>query len=58
MVRYIHLEESGIDAILKPITDGLRSLSCDGFTISCDGIENIKAALATISCDNLSAHTV
>lgn len=59
MVRYVHLKESGLDAVLKPIIDDLRSLSCDGFTITCDGIEqNIKAALATISCDNLSAHMI
>lgn len=59
MVRYIHLKDCGLDAILQPIIDDLKSLSRDGFTVSFDGIEqNVKAALATVSCDNLSAHMI
>lgn len=59
MVRSIHLKECGSDAVLKPIIDDLKSLSHDGFTIGFDGTEqNIKVDLATISCDNLSAHMI
>lgn len=42
---------------MKPLLDDLKQPASDGFTVSVDQNEHIFfAELATISCDNLSAH--
>lgn len=57
LVRYSYVKQCGWSTILKPMLDDLKKLAIDGFTVSIDDHEHIiHAALATISCDNLSAH--
>ena len=57
MVRYSFVRQFGLNIILKPMLDDLKKLAHDGFTLNLGGIElTIRAALATISGDNLSAH--
>lgn len=59
MVPHSHVKESGLETILQPLIADLEMLSTEGFTISFDEAEHTShAALATISCDNLSAHMI
>ncbi|XP_049328494.1 uncharacterized protein LOC125787802 isoform X1 [Astyanax mexicanus] len=59
LVRCSHLKECGLDVILQPVVDDLKKLSTEGFVLNVNGHEcRINAALATFSCDNLSAHMI
>lgn len=59
LVRYSFVKRCGWHVILKPLLDDLEKLSTDGFTFTIDKTEHtIHAALATLSCDNLSAHMI
>ena len=61
LVRYQYLKDFDhhYDAILKPLIDELNLLASEGVNVDADGCSyNFKAALATISGDNLSAHAL
>ena len=49
----------GLETALQPLLDDLKKLSTEGFTVIHDDVEHtMHAALATIPCDNLSAHVI
>ena len=57
LVRYSFVKKCSWDIILKPLLDDLKRLASHGFTVTVDQKEHtIFAGLATLSCDNLSAH--
>ena len=57
LVRYAHVKQFGLNTILKPMIDDLKTLATEGFKVNWEGTEHtVYAALATISGDNLSAH--
>lgn len=59
LVRHSFVKAVGLETILRPLTDDLKMLSTEGFTLIQDGVEHtMHAALTTISCDNLSAHMI
>lgn len=66
-LKHIHLAllvkhslfKQHMDIILKPLLDDLKLLSTDGFDLMfSDKTFNVRAALASISGDNLSAHMI
>ncbi len=59
LVRYSYVKQCGLDVILKPLLNDLKKLATDGFTVTVDETEHtFRAALATLSGDNLSAHMI
>jgi len=59
LVRHSFVKAVGLETILQPLLDDLKKLSTEGFTVIHDDVEHtMHAALATISCDNLSAHMI
>lgn len=61
LVRYQHLQQFDphYAIVLKPLIEELEKLATDGINIDADGnVYNFRAALATFSGDNLSAHSL
>jgi len=61
LVRYQQLREFDptYTQVLKPLIDELNTLSSDGVDVTADGVTyNFRAGLATVSGDNLSAHSL
>ena len=61
LVRYNYLRDYDphYEKFLKPLVDELNVLATEGFDIAADGVtHHFVAGLATISADNLSAHSV
>jgi len=60
LCRHKFLKERVVlDEVLKPLIDDLKKLYEEGITITVDGKHiNVRGALATISADNLSAHSI
>lgn len=59
LVRYSYVKQFGLSVILNPLLDDLKKLAIDGFPLDFDETEHrVRAALATLSGDNLSAHMI
>ena len=59
MVRYQFQQKYGYAEILKPVISHLNELASTGVTVYVDGKElTYHAILATVSCDNLTAHAL
>jgi hypothetical protein len=61
LVRYQHVRQFDpqYGILFKPLIEELHKLATDGININADGITyNFRAALATVSGDNLSAHSL
>jgi hypothetical protein len=61
LVRYQHLKEFDPHYVqlLKPLIEELNLLAAQGINVDADGVVyNFRAGLATISGDNLSAHSL
>lgn len=59
LVRYCHVKKYSYDVILEPLIADLKLLASTGIQVDIDGIPTtLLGGLATISCDNLSAHSL